>query len=236
MGAVAVVVSDILAKQAPKMIRVEHDDMVEELAATTADPAFDDTVLPGAPIRSTGSFDRKGLDGGTNIATEYGIAIEDKILGRAIAGKRLAQLLDDPLGRRVFGDVYMDDVPSFVADDDEPIQESEGNGRDDEEVHGRDLRPMVAQKRHPALGFVFVWFPARQVARDGALGHIEAKLQELAVDARCAPRRILLRHAPDEAAYFRVSARTAGPSGKKAPVPFETGAVPANNGLRFDED
>lgn len=115
MDAVAVVVSDTLAKYALKMILAEHDDMVEEFPGTTADPAFDDTILPGAPIRSAGRFDPEGLDGGTNIATDHGIAIEDKILGRGIVGKRLAQLLDDPLGRRVFGDVYMDDAPSFVS-------------------------------------------------------------------------------------------------------------------------
>jgi hypothetical protein len=45
----------------------------------------------------TGEFDSEGLVGDTNIATEYGIAVKDEILGRAIAGERLAQLFDAPV-------------------------------------------------------------------------------------------------------------------------------------------
>jgi len=49
VGAIVVVVCDVLMKQAKQVAVVEDDDMVEELATDAADPPFGDAVLPRAP-------------------------------------------------------------------------------------------------------------------------------------------------------------------------------------------
>jgi hypothetical protein len=46
---VVVIVADVIANQPPEMLFVECDDMIENLAAAASDPAFRESILPGAP-------------------------------------------------------------------------------------------------------------------------------------------------------------------------------------------
>jgi hypothetical protein len=70
------------------------------------------------------------------------------------------------------------------------------------------------------------------VAGDGGLGDFESQFQELAVDAGSTPSRILGRHGSDEIAKFRGDLRSAATAARQeAPVPAETGAMPAHDGL-----
>jgi hypothetical protein len=48
VGAVVVIVGDVIPEKPEEMPLVSDDDMVEELAAHAADPALGDPVLPGA--------------------------------------------------------------------------------------------------------------------------------------------------------------------------------------------
>ena len=43
---VVVIVAHVIPDQPPKTLLVQRDDMVEDLAATTADPAFRNPILP----------------------------------------------------------------------------------------------------------------------------------------------------------------------------------------------
>jgi hypothetical protein len=49
VGAVIMVIGDVVSQQAKQVAVVEDDDVVEKLAADAADPPFGDAVLPWAP-------------------------------------------------------------------------------------------------------------------------------------------------------------------------------------------
>ena len=60
MGSVVVMITDVVGHQASQMPLVEHDHVVEQIAATTAHEPFRYTVLPRAFERRA---DRFGVDG-----------------------------------------------------------------------------------------------------------------------------------------------------------------------------
>ena len=66
--------------------------------------------------------------------------------------------------------------------------QSEGDGRNDKQVHRRNAIRMVAQERLPALGR---WSsPARHILGDASLPNVDAEPRQFAVDTRCTPQRI----------------------------------------------
>src|ERR1035438_7245936 len=48
MRSVAMIIRDILGQKPPEMALVQGDDVVKQLAPATANPAFRNSVLPGA--------------------------------------------------------------------------------------------------------------------------------------------------------------------------------------------
>src|SRR5215475_10892757 len=66
--------------------------------------------------------------------------------------------------------------------------QSEGDGRNDKQVHRRNAIRMVAQERLPSLGR---WSsPARHILGDASLPNVDAEPRQFAVDTRCTPQRI----------------------------------------------
>lgn len=47
VDAVLMIIADVIANQAAKMLLIQRDDVVEDLSATTADPSLRGSVLPG---------------------------------------------------------------------------------------------------------------------------------------------------------------------------------------------
>jgi hypothetical protein len=56
---------------------VEHDDMVEQIAAATANPAFGHPILPGTANGSANRDDAQILYGLQNLNMESVLAIKD---------------------------------------------------------------------------------------------------------------------------------------------------------------
>ncbi len=95
---------------------------------------------------------------------------------------------------------------------------------------------MVPEERAPSLrGWLSVTW---QVFRDRRLRESESKLQELAVDARRTPGGIGPMHFKDELSDFVGDRRPARRyrSALPTPVEAETLPVPAEDGLRLDQD
>ena len=70
---------------------------------------------------------------------------------------------------RVFRDIEMDDLASTMFDNEETIQDSEGAGRNGEEVHGRDDVAVVTKESRPALAGVVGRRQMPEIPRDGTL-------------------------------------------------------------------
>jgi len=75
--------------------------------------------------------------------------------------------------------------------------------------------------------------PLGDQPRNGALGHVDAKLQELTVDSRGAPERIRGGHSYDKALDLSIDRRAAhgGPARELGPILTEATPPPAEDGL-----
>ena len=104
-----------------------------------------------------------------------------------------------------------------------------------EEICGHDLSHVIRQERAPGLGRRLPL--ADHVFRDRGLTHVDPEFQQFAVDPRGAPPRVRGRDASNERADVGRDRRSADPTPTlPAPERAEGAAVPANDGLRFDDD
>jgi len=72
------------------MLFVQRDDVVEDLAATTAHPAFRHPVLPGRPDAGAFGLQARRLQESDDVGVKLRIAIQDGVpIGSGI-GERLA--------------------------------------------------------------------------------------------------------------------------------------------------
>src|SRR5262245_26120446 len=135
----------------------------------------------------------------TNAPDKYAavtrIPIADQIARDLLPATGGRQLIGDPLRRWVSGDPEPQDLSPAMADHQQSIEKSEGDGRNDKQVHRRNAIRMVAQERLPAQGR---WSsPARHILGDASLPNVDAELEQLAVDAWRTPQRIGDTHLPD---------------------------------------
>src|SRR5882757_11472132 len=73
------------------------------------------------------------------------------------------------------------------------------------------------------------------ILRDAGLSDLKAELEQLAVDARRSPQRIVNAHPSDQRAQVCVDLRpTSKGVGIPTPVPAEAGSVPSHQGLGPD--
>src|SRR6476661_5974585 len=123
-------------------------------------------------------------------------------------------------------------LPPAMPHDQQAVEQTKRDCRDDEQIHRRDAVGMIIEKCFPTLG-------RRPSTPDHILGHarlsdIDAELEKLAVDARRAPEWICDAHLADQPAYFERYRRPATTASRlPAPVRPETRAMPTNNGVRL---
>src|SRR5438105_10788616 len=131
-------------------------------------------------------------------------------------------------------DVDPDKVSAGEPDDDKDIEQIEANGRNNEQVHGGDVRCVVTQEGAPALGRRSTSLD--HVLRDAGLSDLEAELEQLAMDARRSPQRIFRAHPPDQRAQICVDLRsTSKGAGSPTPVPAKAGPMPTYENLGPDD-
>src|SRR3954447_9252808 len=93
-----------------------------------------------------------------------------------------------------------------------------------------DVGRMVTQEGAPPRGGRSASLD--HILRDAGLSDLKAELEQLAVDARRSPQRILNAHPSDERAHVPVDLRpTSQGAGFPTPVPAEAGSVPSHEGL-----
>jgi hypothetical protein len=136
-------------------------------------------------------------------------------------------------------DVDVQDPSPIVADDEEAAEHAERDRWNREEIHCGDSFPMVSKEGEPALGRLGIPRRPFHPTEDGSLGEIKTEHEELAMDARGAPRWVLNDHAEDQLPNLlrRPSSSNLRPdSGDQPPVQTKTGSVPADHGFGRDDD
>src|SRR5215469_9813930 len=115
---------------------VNHDHMVQTLAANRSDHPLDVGSLPGRARSREHLLDAQILDLLGEVRTEDSIAITQQILRNLLKREGLPNLLRGPLRRRMSGDVEMHDSSSVMRQNQEHVQYLEPQGGHREEVDG----------------------------------------------------------------------------------------------------
>src|SRR5436189_2982333 len=208
--------------------------MVDALASDRSDQPFGEAVLPRRAWGDGLVADAHGAQSVRDGSAINAIPITDHVARRLSPRECFGDLACDPVRGRMGCDVDPDKVSASQPNDDKGIEQVEANARNNEQVHGGDVRRVVTQEGAPALGRRSTSLD--HVLRDARLSDFEAKLEQLAMDARCSPQRIVNAHPPDQRAQVRVDL---GPASKGAgfptPVMAKAGPMPTYQGLRSDD-
>ncbi len=148
--------------------------MVQQFPAAAAYPALRNSILPWAISRSgwlaTHGFEHLGY-----FSSEFCISVQDHVIGRAVVGEGLAELLYYPAAGRMLRGVEMNDPPPVMANHKEAIQNTESGRGDCKEVHPRNRFAMIPQEDPPTLPRIPLTPNLSQVPRDGPLRNLQAK-------------------------------------------------------------
>src|ERR1039458_7148669 len=92
MRSVVVIITDVIIHKAFQMALVEHDHMVEKVAAAVPNPALGDAVLP--PTSKTGALGlyAKVLHSIDHLRIEAGTAIKDQVYGSEVISEQKSDL------------------------------------------------------------------------------------------------------------------------------------------------
>jgi len=131
----------------------------------------------------------------------------------------------------VLGDVEVDDASAMVSEHDEDEEHAQARGGHREEIEGDQASDVVVEERPPSLRRQGA--PLRHEPGDGALGHVDAELQELTMDSRGAPERIRRGHSPDQGFDLGVDGRATAsrPGGEPGPVLAEAAPLPPQDSV-----
>src|SRR5882762_5201963 len=182
----------------------------------------------------------KSLELLVHLCREDRVTVMDQETVGMIAGNRFAKLLQRPGCRWMRGDVAMHDAPCPDLHQEEHIESSEPGGHHDQEIARDDGLGVIADKRPPVLRRGPPVAPSLRLVRPiGAYctwRNIDTQLhRQLRCHARLSQSRILLCHLHDEVADVLSNS---WPTSLRLPFPkqLETLALPADQGLGFDDD
>jgi hypothetical protein len=155
------------------------------------------------------------------------VTITQEIGRRGLIRKGVHDLLGGPVGGGVLDDVEVDDPPAVVGEHDEDEEDAEASGRHGEEIDRDQVANMVGKEGPPRLRWPRP--SLRHQAGGGALGDVDAELQEFPVDARSTPQGIRRGHVPDESGDLDIDrwATAGGPRREVGPVLAKASALPS---------
>src|SRR5207249_330468 len=119
--------------------------------------------------------DAHGAQSVRNSSAIDAIPIADQVARRLSPRECFGDLACDPVRGRMGCDVDPDEVSAGQPNDDKGIEQAEANGRNNEQVHGGDVRRVVTQEGAPALGRRSTSLD--HVLRDARLSDLKAELE-----------------------------------------------------------
>src|SRR6202165_2307381 len=147
----AVVIGRIVFQNSAQMCLAQNDDVIQTLAPDRSDQPFGKAILPRRGWGNGLVPDAPGTQAARDDNAIDSIPISDHIARSHVPGKRLGYLTCNPLRRRVGCDVTPDEISAIKPSNHEAVEHSEANGRDDEQIHGGNVRRVVSQKGPPPL-------------------------------------------------------------------------------------
>ena len=121
-------------------------------------------------------------------------------------GKCLGQLLRRPSGRRRIGNIEMQNFAPLMHQDQEYIEDAEGCGRDDKEIHGDEILGMVVEEGLPGL---VVASGSGAILADGGIRHFNSEFGQFGLNSFATPSGIAGPHVTNDLDEFTVSGGSA---------------------------
>src|SRR5258705_7359945 len=224
MSSDAVVVMSVRFQNPAEVRLAQNDDVIQTLAPDRSDQPFGKAILPRRGWCSGLVPDAHSTQSARDDNAINSIPISDHIARSHVPRKSLGDMTCNPLRRRVACDVNPNEISTIQPHDDERIKQIEANGRDNEQVHGGDLRGMITQKGAPSLAG---WPPSfDHVFGDARLRDLKPELEQFAVNTWRSPKQILRAHLPDQRTQFRLDRRSPSPSTRLAtPITAKAGPL-----------
>ena len=195
-----IIIGGICDKDPTQVRFTEHDHVVQALPADRADESLNVRILPGRSGRNGPVSNAHGAYTLNEDRPVRGIPIPNEVSMHMVPWKRLGDLARNPLRGRMARHAERHPQPSSVTYDDKTIEDLERDRRQDKQIDRRDAVGMVPKKRPPALRR---WAPAAaHIPGDCRLGDLEAELEQLAMNAWCAPERVRTAHLANERAQL----------------------------------
>src|SRR5216684_1519490 len=170
-----VVVMGVRFQNPTQMHLAQDNHMIDALAPDRSDQPFGKAILPRRGWRGRLVPDAHGAKSACDNAPIDPIPIADEVVRSLIPGKGLCYLTCNPFCRRICSDVGPDEVSAAAPDDDEGIKQVETDRWNHEQVLG-----------------------------GARLRDLKPELEQFAVDAWRAPKRIFVAHPTDQHAHLRV--------------------------------
>src|SRR5882724_2953882 len=229
-----VVIACVRLQNLTQMHLAQDNDVVHTFTPDRSDQPFSKAILPRRAWCGWLVPDAHGAQSARDDAAIDAIAIADEVTRRFIPRKCLRYLTCNPFCRRICCDVDPDQVSAVEPDDDEGIEQLETDSWNNEQVHGGNVRRVVTHEGSPSLAGRPP--PFDHVLGDARLRDLKPELEQLAVDAWRAPKRIFDAHPPDQHAQLRLDLRSPSHWTRlPTPVATKAGPVPTHERLGLDD-
>src|SRR6195256_235501 len=192
----AIIIVGVGFQDPTQMYLAQHNDVVHTLTPDRSDQPFGKAILPRRGWCGRLVPNAHGAQSARDDAGIDPVAIADEVVRSLIPGKCLRYLTCNPFCRRIWRDVDPDEVSAVEPDDDEGIEQVETDSWNNEQVHGGNVRPVVTQEGPPSLAGRPP--PFDHVLGDARLRDLKPELEQFAVNARRAPKRVFDAHPPDQ--------------------------------------
>jgi hypothetical protein len=149
MDPILVMVAHVLVQEATQMLFVPGNDPIQELAADAPHPALRDAILPRGLHTRALRFQTSRLEEREDFAMEFRVRIENHVPVGIRFRKSLSQLLHDPGGTRMTGDMEVQDPAPLVFDHEGTVKNLKSQGGHGKEIHRHDRLAVVGQKSQP---------------------------------------------------------------------------------------
>src|SRR3984885_10024744 len=221
--------------QGPTQMDLAQDnDVVHTFTPDRSDQPFGKAILPRRGRCGGLVPDAHGAQSARDDAAIDPVAITDEVVRSLIPGKCLRYLTSNPFGRWICCDVDPDEVSAVQPDDDEGIEQVKTDSWNNEQVHSSNVWRVVMQESPPSLAGRRPSFD--HVLGDARLRDLKPELEQFAVDAWGAPKRILHAHPSDQCAQLHVDLRSPSHWARlPTPVPAKAGPVPTHECLGPDD-
>src|SRR3984893_14964294 len=230
----AIVIVGVGFQDPTQMHLAQDNDVVHTLTSDRSDQPFGKAILPWGGWCGRLVPDAHGVQSARDHGAINAIPIANEVLRGLIPRKSLRDLTCNPFCRGICCDVGPDELSAAEPDDDEGIEQVEPDRRNNEQVHGGNVWRVVMQEGPPSLAGRPP--PFDHVLGDARLCDLKPELEQFAVNAWRAPKRIFDAHPPDQYAQLRFDLRSPSRWARlPTPVAAKAGPVPTHERLGPDD-